>query len=227
MKIAREAISFAEHPYIQIGNKMKDIVTVKNKEIYWIFIGKIYVKPIIIEKLTEIFDIPKEEWTDIFTIPRVIRNTKIKAFQYKVLFNLLPCNLYLSKIKRSDTNLCHICNELDDIFHYLGQCNQVKIFWDSFTNWWRHTMQEDLHLSLRDVFLGKVEKGVKEDALNACILLAKWNIYKNKLNESAIFFYNFLCDLKFFLINEKTIEIRNNRLARYNEMWLIVEDELT
>jgi hypothetical protein len=88
-------------------------------------------------------------------------------------------------------------------------------------------MQEDLSLNLRDIFFGKLDKGAKVDALNACILLGKWHIYKNKLNESAIFFYNYLCDLKLFLVTEKIIEIRNNKLARYNEMWQTVEDELT
>ena len=206
---------------------MKDIAIIKNKEIYWIFVDHIQEKPIVVEKLTDIFDISEEEWTKIFTISKVIRNTKIQAFQYKVLFNLIPCNLYLNKIRRSETDKCHFCQELDDIFHYFGQCPKVVTFWDSFTNWWRHIMQEDLTLSLRDVFLGKLENGVKTDALNACLLLAKWYIYKSRLNDSDIFFYNYLCDLKFYLVIEKTIQIRNNKLSRYNDMWQIVEDEIT
>jgi hypothetical protein len=94
-------------------------------------------------------------------------------------------------------------------------------------DWW-NTMTEELTFlyksSARTGFIGQ-HKNI--NTLNACLLLAKWHVYKNKLNESEIFFYNFLCDLKYNLNLEKTIAIRNNRLDKYTTKWQFVEDFLT
>jgi hypothetical protein len=64
-------------------------------------------------------------------------------------------------------------------------------------------------------------------AINASILMAKWHIYKCKLNEESIFFYKFLCELKYNLVIEKSIALREGRLNLYNEMWQLIEDHLT
>jgi hypothetical protein len=65
------------------------------------------------------------------------------------------------------------------------------------------------------------------DTLNACLLLAKWHVYKKKLNESEIFFYNFICDLKYYLNIEKTIAIKNDTQEKYNKQWEFVEEYIT
>jgi hypothetical protein len=65
------------------------------------------------------------------------------------------------------------------------------------------------------------------DTWNACLLLEKWHVYKNKLNNSEIFFYNYLRDLKYHLDTEKTISLRNNKLDKYVTKWQIVEDYIT
>jgi hypothetical protein len=57
-------------------------------------------------------------------------------------------------------------------------------------------------------------------------MLAKWYIYKCKLNNSLIFFYSFLCDLKYYIITEKTIALRNNKLNTHEKIWQIIENEL-
>jgi hypothetical protein len=155
----------------------------------------------------------------------VVKGTKFRAFQYKILFNLIPCNLYLNRIKRCDTNKCARCQELDDLAHYLYQCAETRIFWNSFTNWWNNKTNDKIKLSEKDVMVGVLDEKGRYDTLNACIILAKWHIYKNKLNESAIFLYKFLCDLKYYLIIEKTIAIRNQRTTQYNQRWENIEED--
>jgi hypothetical protein len=59
------------------------------------------------------------------------------------------------------------------------------------------------------------------------MLLAKWHIYKQKLNQAEIFFYKFLCELKYFISIEKIISIKNNKLQQYTDMWKIVEEYIT
>ena len=52
------------------------------------------------EKLQQELNIEEDEWESILSIPKTIKQTEIQAFQYKLLFNLLPRNLYLNWIKK-------------------------------------------------------------------------------------------------------------------------------
>jgi hypothetical protein len=109
IKIPSEAINFKEQIHLNINKIPKNLNTVTNKDIYWIFINMKKEKPIIIEKYKYELGIDENKWKQIFTIPRVIRDTKIRTFQYKLLYKLTPCNNYFKKIKKSATDKCNWC----------------------------------------------------------------------------------------------------------------------
>jgi hypothetical protein len=226
-KLDTDAISFNDDIRVKIGKQGKKLKDVTNKELYWALISKIRIKPIFMEKLQAELGIAKEEWEDIFMIPACILNTKIRVFQYKLLFGLLPCNLYLNRIQRSDTNKCGKCNELDDTPHYIFECPYVVPFWNNFMNWWNAMTNSVIFLDKRSALTGFIGLHDIFHTLNACLLLAKWHVYKCKLDESEVFFHNFLCDLKYSLDMEKSIALRNNTLLKYTQRWQIVEDYIT
>ena len=227
MKIPTEAISSQETLTLQVKKITKNIASVTNKDMYWILVTHKQKKPIITQKSWNGLELSENQWKEIFTIPSVIRNTKIKAFQYKMLYNLTPCNVYLKRITRSDTDKCDRCPMLDDITHYIFECEQVKIFWNSFTQWWRNWTNETLDICKQTVLIGILGKTHKHKQINACILLAKWHIYKTKLDQTNVCFYKFLCELKYFLVIEKSIALRNNKLTQYSDIWQKLEDHLT
>jgi hypothetical protein len=137
IKVARQAISFKEQPFLRIGKNDKPINLITNKDIYWSFIKNKQVKPIICHQMERTLDITEDQWKEIFMVSKQVQDTKIRTFQYKILYNLIPCNLYLKRIQRSDTDKCFICNKLDDIIHYMYECPEVNAFWNSFQNWWQ------------------------------------------------------------------------------------------
>jgi hypothetical protein len=219
--------SFEDPIFIVINKYPKSIKLVTNKDIYWIFIKQKQQEAIIINKLRKTLGIKNDEWDEIFLIPKAVRNTKVQSFQYKVLFNLIPCNLYLKRIKKSDTDKCDQCGELDDILHYFWECNQNQIFWTRFKAWWQGMMEEHVQIDKKTVLVGCTGKVENMKVLNACILIAKWHIYKNKLNNDLIFFYKYLCELKYAIKIEKNIAMRNNQLREYNVIWQKIEDYIT
>jgi hypothetical protein len=227
INITAEAISFQETIHIKIKKNLKPIQKLTNKDIYWVFIRNIQVQPIITNKLEQLYSITQEQWKSIFTMSAVVKGTKLRAFQYRILFNLIPCNLYLNKIKKSDSDKCATCNEQDDLSHYLYNCRETEIFWNSFTRWWNNVSGEHRILSEKDVIIGILDNTVRHETLNACIIIAKWHIYKNKLKESSTFFYKFLCDMKYYLEIEKTIAIKNQKLTKYHQKWQQVENYIT
>jgi hypothetical protein len=190
------------------------------------FVKNKQIEPIILCTWENQLDIEREHWPEIFNISKCVRDTKIKTFQYKILYNLIPCNLYLKRIKKSETNKCHFCGILDDIIHYFYECKSTLIFWNGFKNWWyKLTEGEEIEVNKTTIMIGFRDK--KKIALNACIIFAKWFIYKSKLNESPPFFYKYLCNLKYNLIIEKTIALKNNKLALYNQEWQKIENYIT
>jgi hypothetical protein len=86
---------------------------------------------------------------------------------------------------------------------------------------------QSINLDTKTIIVGITNNISKNQLINACILLAKWHIYKNKLNQSQIFFYKFLCDLKYYLIIEKSIAVRNNNITTYQTLWHKLEGHLT
>ena len=98
MKIPNQAINFKEAIHVKIGKQTKNINLIKNNEIYWTIVNDIRIESIVTNKLIRELGIQEEKCKNVFTMPRVVSNTKIRAFQFKLLYNLIPCNLYLKRI---------------------------------------------------------------------------------------------------------------------------------
>ena len=93
--------------------------------------------------------------------------------------------------------------------------------------WWNRLSEDNITLNKNTILIGKLGTRNKYTIFNAFLILAKWHIYKTKLNLSTISFHKFLCDLKYFLVVEKTIALRNDKLNRYQSTWQALEDQLT
>jgi hypothetical protein len=158
MQVTNNAINFNEHIHLKIGKNTKPINQITNHEIYWILVNKKQQKTIIIEKYKHELDIKEDQWENIFTIPKVIRDTKIRAFQYKLLFNLTPCNLYLKRIKRSETDRCNWCHEIDDTAHYFAECKDLNSFWTSFAQWYAGMTNKSLTVTVENIMIGYMDK---------------------------------------------------------------------
>jgi hypothetical protein len=124
-------------------------------------------------------------------------------------------------------DICRWCTKLDDEAHYFGLCPALESFWNSFTGWCQGFLNEDIKFTIEDILVGILINNTKYNTINACILLAKWHIYKSKLNETDAFFYKFLCELKYYLHIERIIAVKNNKLEEHNLKWHMVEDHLT
>jgi hypothetical protein len=103
----------------------------------------------------------------------------------------------------------------------------LNSFWTSFANWYAGMINKNLKITLENIIVGFLDKNEKTDTLNACMLLAKWHIYKNKLNHNHIFFYRFICELKYYIQTERTIAIKNNQAINYINTWQMVEQYIT
>ena len=54
------------------------------------------------------------------------RETKLKEFNYKLIYGILPCNKNLEKWKIISNNKCDVCNGIQTIEHLLFQCHYAQ-----------------------------------------------------------------------------------------------------
>jgi hypothetical protein len=229
MTIERNAISADEPPYVIINKHNVPIQLITNKTIYWELIKKIQIEPVTKNKWVQQFELHEENWENIFDVAKIIRDTKIRTFQYKLLFKLTPCNLYLYKIGRSNSFKCFSCDKVDNIKHYFYECEDTKSFWSSFQSWWNNMTNSTITVTAKIAIIGILDKGPITDNLNACLQLARWYIYIEKLNLKTAFLYKFLCLLKYKIKIERNICQRSNQINQikhFERIWQSIEEHL-
>jgi hypothetical protein len=212
---------------LEINKHKVPIQKITNKIIYWELIEMIRITPIIKDKWIQEFKIPENDWENIFKVGKVIRDTKIRTFQYKVIFKLIPCNLYLFKIGRSNSDKCHFCNYIDNIGHYFYECHETKSFWLSVQNWWNNMEDEEIIINKEMAILGTLKGIVENEKLSAVLQLARWHIYTEKLNIHAPSLYKFLCHLKYKIRIERSICQNKKQTVLYEKMWLQIEEHIS
>jgi hypothetical protein len=222
-EVEQNVILSNESPSIEINEHQVNIGKITNKMIYWELIEKIRITPIIKDKWIKEFNIPEDYWENIFEAAKIIRDTKIRTFQYKLIFNLTPCNLYLFKIGKSNTHTCHHCDAVDHIVHYFYGCNETNSFWIALQTWWNKMENENIIITKEMALLGTNLGEIENEKLNACLQLARWHIYIEKLNGKSPFLYKYLCLLKYKIKIEKIICQNNNQTKFYKKLWQDIE----
>ena len=160
------------------------------------------------------------QWTKIFTkIHRTTQDTKLKWFEYKILYRLVPTNRYLCQRNLKDTSICNLCNGAEQtIQHLFWSCDIVHTFW--------LRIQNEVHDSgnFRDqvfheelVIFGKKE-GIKTDKILDLIILAgKYYIFMCKTQDTLPMWNQFKPYMKRRLEIEKASQ-PTNKYYLYTDM---------
>ena len=225
--VANNAISSEESCYVWLNKAQKPIENICNKDVYWQLVKPFIVEPICKIKWNNIFNFEDNMWKTIFTLPfKYVTETSLQSFQYKILFRIYPCNAYVSIWNNEVSPLCSNCQILDDLVHYFAQCLMVLPFWNSFTNWWNFSLNDQLSLTDADIIFGKTNDGVNLAGINFCLLHAKKFIARQKFLKKDVFFYSYQVELKFKLEVEKYICTRNNKLILFELKYGAIYDSL-
>jgi hypothetical protein len=230
MKIPNQAVSNQEQPYLTCSGRLMALGIISNRDIYWEMVSKKTIKPICANMWCEMFNIEMDDWKSIYNLYTKIKDTRSKAFQFKILNNLLPCNLYLKKIGKSDTDKCTKCNMLDDQTHYLIKCNEVDSIWKHLARWWKGLTNQEIAFSSRDIILGlepRPQKIFKKSQLDDILLVVKWKIYANKQLGEDTCFYQILCSIRNMIYIQKLIARRKNKDGDHSIIWGEISDYLT
>lgn len=85
------------------------------------------------EVLMRIFDIDEVNLAKAFERKiSSIKDKKLCEFNFKILHNILPCNVNLVKWKKRNCEMCKLCNVAETIEHLLYNCSYANGIWNDF-----------------------------------------------------------------------------------------------
>ena len=109
------------------------------------FVLKMLKPPNVERKLFEQNISPKA----VYELPfKVTMENKLRYFQYKLVYNILPTNSNLYNMKLRTTPSCDRCSHPHkNLFHLLYECPSTHFFWRSVISWWNEKRSENVTLS--------------------------------------------------------------------------------
>ena len=185
------------YPFLKVKEKQINITKVTEKEIKLYYNEKEYsslqendfkVK----QKYKEMYeDILEEDWKILYTLPRnLLRDNKIKEFQYKILFRYIGTNKLLHKMKKTDSPRCNFCGiHQESIEHLFYDCHVVKTFWLEVASRWNEVFETNINVNQKGIILGfevshALIQSIPISAWNIVVLYGKKFIFNNKMNEN-------------------------------------------
>jgi hypothetical protein len=230
MKIPPNAISSDELPFFSCGKQPFAISILQNRNVYWEYVSRKETTPASAQKWCREYNIDIEHWKLIYKFYATIKDTKLKAFQYKILFNLIPCNLYLKRIGKSTTDRCDKCKELEDVNHYFVGCPGNLLLWEQLSIWWKNMTGQNVKISEEDVMIGlssRARKVDKEEQLNMIILAVKWKIHCNKQDGSETVLYQALFAVKQMIETLEFIACKTMKRDKHDKIWDEIKSYIT
>lgn len=162
---------------------------------------------------------PQEYWQSNFEAAfRSVRETKLQAFQFKLLHRIIPCNKYLKNIRVVESDLCSYCGGVDSLNHFFYHCSSVKPFWSALCTWATRQINIQLeNIQLCEYMLGIPQENPQSKVLNFIILSCKFYIYRQKLyHEGKTDLTAFLRELRAKLKIEKYICVLEGKADKFN-----------
>jgi len=159
-------------------------------------------------KYNAIFRIKKDEWKNIYLMPRLCtKDNTLKEFQFKILHRYLGTNKMLYTFKISSHNRCRLCNlQIETLNHIFYECQISYNFWLDFMEWWQERYNEKVTLFCKDVLLGYSTEDIRMPKcllLNKFLLIGKRMIFASAYRETLPDFKYFLKRIELYYQTEK------------------------
>ena len=119
------------------------------------------------------------QWKHIYTLPRITTiDSKLRCFQYKILYNILYLNQKLILFRKHNTSLCSFCNLEDEtVFQIFFHCSKTKRLWCTVIEYFKRNLHIPL-LSPQVAIFGFFEDDDEAFLiLNHLLVLFKYYVY--------------------------------------------------
>ncbi len=164
----------------------------------------------------------EEDWFEYNTIPfSCTQNTKLQAFQYKIIHNILATNRSLTLCKIKDDDSCSFCGESrETIIHLICECRFSKRLWQDLKDVLHPNLEMDnIILSNSNILLGVLDNAL----LNLILIKAKYYIYACKYMDTKPNIIGLKRQIKKEYYIERQIA-QGRRELKFHEKWILIEN---
>jgi len=167
------------------------------------------------------YGIAKENLNKIYLLPfKATKVVKLLTFQHKIIHDILATNSILYKMKKVSSPFCPFCpSDSQNIRHLFISCPQASSFWDKFQSWYSTVSNASLLLSEPEVLFGINRPCTYRLTLNHLIMLGKYFLYINALNNTMFVYSNFISLVHDKIEIEKYIAATLNGQREFQQKW--------
>ena len=173
------------------------------------------------EKKLLTYGIAKENLNKIYLLPFIAtKEVKLAMFQHKIIHNILATNCILYKMNKVASPSCPFCpSDSQNIRHLFISCPQASSFWYKFQSWYSTVSNASLLLSELEVLFGITRPCTHRLTLNHLIILGKYFLYINALNNTMFVFNDFILLVQDKIEIEKYIAATSNGEREFQQKW--------
>ena len=177
-------------------------------------------------KWNEIFNVEKDsaEWSLIHKVNfKCTIETQLRSFYFKSFHRAIATNDFLYKIKRSDSELCSMCNQTpDSIEHFLIQCKAVKPLWSDLENYLSLKLSKEVLLSDFQRMFGCSKDCQSSTCINFFLLCTRFYIHRCKFKKEKPSFQALISFIKIKCKSEYVIAAKHDKLRCHFQKFTFV-----
>ena len=153
---------------------------------------------------------------------KVVRETKLQSFQFKLIHRIITCNKKVYDIKIKASPQRSYCDEIDDTNHSFFHCPNVRYLWYLFFQMWNgmeyHRVNFPNYPDVYAILFGIKNMNDGHEVLNFCVLHIKYYIYKQRLfHENTLSIREICNEIRYKLdIERKIWKMKINRCISEN-----------
>ena len=171
-------------------------------------------------------DIPtfKRHFRRIYEITNVI---KLRSFQYRLLHNKIFCNDVLVHWRKSESNICNLCNNTKQtIVHLLWECSEVKKLYENVFNTLIDKEEPiQIVLSFENILFNEITKPTNS-VYNFIMLILKQYIYRCKCRDVKLSSHEAIAEVRFHYKLETRYKVYGDPTPKKYNKWRLVQKAL-
>ena len=168
-----------------------NLMKMKNKDYYWLFVKKSTPLVTALSKWERDLSSNDIHWKNYFKqIKFMCKENKLKEFYFKLVHRILVSKKELHLFGVSNNSNCTYCGQPDSISHTFIECHHSKKFFQNVLQHFNEENATSFTQSDEELLFGKslttighLQRSPLLKKLNYCMLLAKYYLYNQKLNQ--------------------------------------------
>ena len=179
-------------------------------------------RPKCIDKWTERLQVNLEINTIFTKLKKTTQDTRLRWFQYRLIYRILPTQRFLFLRNIADSSVCTFCGkEEETLEHLFWDCTETQIFWTHFLDWLHCNFFHcaNMRLSRHLVLFGCQDNVITDKAFDLFLLIAKNQIFSAKVKGVTPNMLVLIRTLKQRYVIEKQNAYLNDYVTSFHRNW--------